>query len=244
MATGWLGMDFNDLEHSKSYLLESLKLHRELGNLSEIAWCLSTLTYQEIMGGNFYPPAAWLEEAKLLYRELGDQVNEADALATAALLAYRRGDYQQAYPFFEQAIALYDNVAGTLWSAWPRVLMAYTFAAEGKYQQARKNFEICLRQFGQKDGFDFLTGVVFTIEGLASMHGKTGQLERATRLFAWSDAMREKLNNHRPPIEQADVDIDITTCLAKMGEAAFSDANDEGKKMSLEAAAAYALEEI
>jgi predicted ATPase/DNA-binding XRE family transcriptional regulator len=243
MATGWLGMDFHDLEHSKSYLLESLKLHRELGNLSEIAWCLSTLTYQEIMGGNFYPPPAWLEEAKKLYRELGDQVNEADALATDGILAYRRGDYQQAYPYFEQAIALYDNVAGTLWSAWPRAQMAHAFIAEGNYQQARENFEVCLQQFRKIDSFDYFIGVVFTIEGLGRMHLQMGQLERATRLFAWADAMREKLNNRRPPVEQADVRKDITTCLARMGEAAFSDAYDQGKKMSLEDTIACALEE-
>jgi predicted ATPase len=243
MATGWLGMDFNDLEHSKSYLLESLRLHREMGNLSEIAWCLTALSYQELLGGNFSPPPAWLEEAKILYRELGDQFNEADTLETAGILAYRRGDYQQAYPYFEQAIALYENVGSPLWSAWPRVRMAYAFAAEGNHQQARKNFEICLQQFGQNDGSDYLTGVIFTIEGLASMHVKTGRLERAARLFAWTDAAREKLNNRRPPVEQTDVDKDITVCLAQMGEAAFSDAYDEGKKMSIEEAVAYALGE-
>jgi tetratricopeptide (TPR) repeat protein len=243
MATGWLGLNLNDREHAKSYLMEALKLHRELGNLSEIAWCLTTLTYQEIMGGNFYPPAAWLEEAKILYRELGDQVNEADVLDTAGLLAYRRGDYQQAYPYFEQAITLYDNVAGTLWSAWPRARMAYAFAAEGNYRQARKNFEVCLQQFRQNNGFASLIGVVFTIEGLASVYVKTGRLELATRLFAWTDAMREKLNNRRPPVEQGDVAKDITVCIEKLGEAAFSNAYQEGKTMAIEEAMAYALEE-
>jgi hypothetical protein len=40
-----------------------------------------------------------------------------------------------------------------------------------------------------------------------------------------------------------DVDKIIATCLAQIGEAAFSDAYDEGRKMSLDEAVAYALHE-
>ena len=46
----------------------------------------------------------------------------------------------------------------------------------------------------------------------------------------------------RPPVEQANVDKDITACIAVMGESAFSAVYDEGKKMSLEDAIAYALD--
>ena len=241
MATAWLGMSYNHLGYSKSRLLEGLKLHRELGNLSEIAWCLNMLTYVEILGGNFSPPAAWAEEAKTLSRGLGDRINEADALEALGILAHRQGNYQQAYPYFEQAIALYESV-GTSWTAWTRIRMAYAFLDEGNYQQARETFEICLQQFRQKDTFDYLIGVVFTIEGLASLHVNQGQLELATRLFAWADAVREKFDNRRPPVEQMDVDKSIEACLAQMGEVAFADAYDEGKNMSFEEAMAQAIE--
>jgi hypothetical protein len=46
-----------------------------------------------------------------------------------------------------------------------------------------------------------------------------------------------------PPLEQADVDKVIAACIAKMGEVAFSDAYDEGQKMSLDEAVTCALEE-
>jgi hypothetical protein len=114
--------------------------------------------------------------------------------------------------------------------------MGHTFLRQGAFVQARETFEICLQQFQE------LIGVVYTIEGFAALHLNQGQPERAARLFAWADAMREKIGDHRPPVEQADVDKDITACLAKMGEAAFSDTYDDGKKMSLEEAVACALE--
>ena len=238
-ATGWLGVNHNDLEYSKSLLLESLKLHRDLDNLSGIAFCLTFLAYQAILGGDFSSPAPWLEETKIIYHQLGDQPSEADVLETFGILADRQGNYQQAYTYFEQAIALYEKVGGS-WSSWPRVRMAHVFLRQGDFVQARERFEICLRQF-QKD--NSLIGVVYTIEGLASLHVNQGQPERATRLFAWADATREIIGDHRPHIEQVDVDKVITACLEKLGEAAFSDAYEEGKAVSLEEAVAYALED-
>jgi len=53
---------------------------------------------------------------------------------------------------------------------------------------------------------------------------------------------RQKFNDPRPFIEQADVDKIIAACLIKMGEVAFSDAYDEGQAMTLEEAVTYALE--
>jgi hypothetical protein len=61
-------------------------------------------------------------------------------------------------------------------------------------------------------------------------------------LIGWADIIRQKLGDPRPFIEQVDVDKIISACIANMGEIAFSDAYDEGQKMSLDEAVAYALE--
>jgi tetratricopeptide (TPR) repeat protein len=236
MATGWLGMNHNDLECSKSLLSKSLKLHRELGNLSGIAWCLAFLAYHAIFGREFSLPVPWLEEATIHYHQLGDQPNEADTLQTLGMLAHWQSDYQQACAYFEQSIALYEKVSGSRIS-WPRVRMGHTFLRQGNIVQAREMFEICLQQFQE------LIGKVYTIEGLAALHMMQGDPTLAVHLFSWADAIREKIGDHRPPVEQVGFDKDLTVCLAKMGVIAFSDAYEEGKKMSLEEAIAYALEE-
>lgn len=238
ITTGWLAINHNDLKHSKSLSLESLKLHRALGNLSGIAWCLTVLAYHTIFEGDFSSPGPWLEEAKTLYRQLGDQPNEADVLETSGMLAERQGDYERAYTYFEQAITIYENIG--ISSSWPRVRMGHAFVRQGYHQRAREIFELTLQQFQEEDG---VMGVVYTIEGFASLHVKQGRYERATRIFAWADAVREKLDDHRPPVEQADVDKDLAACLAQLNEVAFSDAYDEGKKMSVEEAIECALKE-
>jgi non-specific serine/threonine protein kinase len=235
-ATGWLGINHNDLEHSKSFLSKGLKLHRDLGNVSGIAWCLAFLAYHAIFSGDSASSAPWLEEAKTLYHQLGDQPNEADVLQVLGMLAHWQGDYQKACTCFAQSITLYEK-SGGLRVSWPRVRMAHTFLRQGDLVKARATFEICLQQFEE------LIGVIYTIEGLATLHLNQGQPERAARLFAWANATREKIANDRPPIEQADVDKEIKTCLTKIGETAFSAAYEEGRKMTTEEAIACALEE-
>ena len=48
----------------------------------------------------------------------------------------------------------------------------------------------------------------------------------------------------RPPLEQVDVNKIIAVCVEKMGKAAFTEVYDEGQKMTLDEAVAYALEEL
>jgi hypothetical protein len=111
---------------------------------------------------------------------------------------------------------------------------------QGDVAKAREKLEMSLQKF-QKD--DNVMGVVYTLEGFASLHLNQGQPERASRLIGWTDFMRGKLSNRRPPNEARDIDKWIAACLAQMGETAFSDAYNHGKNMSVEAAAEYALEE-
>ena len=84
---------------------------------------------------------------------------------------------------------------------------------------------------------------MFTIEGMTGLYIILDKLERAARLIGWADWMRKKLDDIRPPLEQSTIDQNIAACLVKMGEVAFSDAYDEGQKMTLDEAVKYALKE-
>jgi hypothetical protein len=79
---------------------------------------------------------------------------------------------------------------------------------------------------------------------MAGLYVVIGKHLYAARLIGWADATRENIEDRRPVLEQADVDKIIAACLVKLGEVAFSDAYDEGQKMSLEEAVALALGEV
>jgi hypothetical protein len=86
-------------------------------------------------------------------------------------------------------------------------------------------------------------GVAFALEGMAGLFIATEKPEHAARLIGWANEMRLKLDDPRPNTEQADIDKIIAACLAKMGEVAFSDAYDDGQKMTLDEAVALAIKE-
>jgi len=75
---------------------------------------------------------------------------------------------------------------------------------------------------------------------MAGLSVETGQPERAARLLGWADGIRLKVGDRRLPLEQADADRIMATCIKEMGEEAFSDAYDDGRDMSLEQAVTYA----
>ena len=86
-------------------------------------------------------------------------------------------------------------------------------------------------------------GVIYTLEGMASLGVAAGNHDKATQLIGWADTNRKKMENIRPPNEQNDVDRDSAACRLALGELAFSQAYDAGRVMTLEQAVAYALEE-
>jgi tetratricopeptide (TPR) repeat protein len=240
-ATGWMGVYQNGYADSKSLVLEALELHRGFGNLYDIALCMSSLAYQAIYDEDVSSSAAKLEEARTHLHVLGAQCDEGDVVSNLGILTYRQCDYQQAQLYFEQALTLYEKAGILDWGGWwAYARMAFTLLHQGDFVKAREKFEMILRKFHEDDN---VLGVVYTLEGFASLHLNQGQPERSTRLIGWTDFMRDKMGSHRPPIEQADIDKWIAACLGLIGEIVFSDAYDEGKKMSVEEAIEYALEE-
>ncbi|HXD08594.1 MAG TPA: hypothetical protein VN653_00925 [Anaerolineales bacterium] len=68
------------------------------------------------------------------------------------------------------------------------------------------------------------------------------QPERAAHLFAWANAMRDQIGDHRPPIEQASVEKDLAVIHSKVDDDEFTRLSAEGRTMSVEQAIARALE--
>jgi hypothetical protein len=72
----------------------------------------------------------------------------------------------------------------------------------GELEEAHQIFTKSLRQFNEVRE---QIGVVFTLEGFASLAVKRKQADRAARLFAFTARARMQLDNPRPFSEQADV---------------------------------------
>ena len=240
VTTAWLSLNHNDMDRSKAYIKEGLRLSRELGHLSWIAACLNVLAQRVIWEGDLSSPIPWLEEARLINRQLGDVAGEGFVLLIYGILAYWQGDYQQACSHLEEAMELTEKVGSYMSALWARVNLAYTRLRQGDMAQAKKMFALCIERF-QKAGNNI--GMIYAIEGVASLSVNQNQPERAARLFAWTDAIREKIGDQRPPVEQASVDNDLAAIQSQVDDATFAKLWENGSILSLEQAIALTLEE-
>ena len=240
VTTEWLSINNNDMERAIAYAKESLALTREMGDLSGMVSRLCTLSRLTFWSGDFTSPFIWLEEALSVSRQLGDQALEVGALYTYGSFAYWRGDYPQAIAYFEEAILLSEKIGDHYHNLWVHVYMAYAVLRQGDIQRAREMFEISIRDT-QKAGL--MIGMVFAIEGLAGLNVNQGQPERASQLFAWADAMHEKIGDYRPPVEQASVERDLEVIHSQLDDITFERLWVEGDTLTIEQAIKIAMED-
>jgi len=193
-----------------------------------------------IWDGDFSTPPQWLEEARKIHHQLGSVTGEATVLHNYALIEYWQGNYQQAQDYLVESFELYEKAGVYMSSLWVRVNMAYTQLRQGDVLNAKEMFTFCIEKF-QKAGN--IIGVCYAIEGLASLHVNQNQHQRAIQLFTWADAMREKFNDQRPPVEHASVEKDLATIRSQIPEDEFDENSEKGRTMTVEQAVALALEE-
>ena len=239
-VTKWLSVHNNNGERALVYAKESLELSRELGNLSGIAACLILIARTTIWEGDLSSPAPWLKEALSICRQIGNHTNEGEALQVYGTLAFWQGDYQQANAYYQEALMLSEKTGNNFQSLWSHIFTAYTSFLQGNIQKAHELFEVSIQRT-HKAGLTI--ALVFAIEGLASLHVNQNQLERAVQLFTWADAMREKIGDHRPPIEQVSVDKDLASIQSQLRDDEFASLSANGRTMTVEQAIALALEE-
>ena len=123
---------------------------------------------------------------------------------------------------------------------WGHVDMAYAYLAQGKVQQAHQSFEESIREM---QNADLVIGLVFAVEGMASLFVDQNQPERAVRLFAWADVMRAKIGNPRPPVEEKSVESDLAVLRSTLNDDAYAKLFAEGSTMTIEQAIPLALKD-
>ena len=123
---------------------------------------------------------------------------------------------------------------------WSMANLGYVYLREGEEECARETFaevQQRFREMGSK------IGVVYALEGLASLAVQQNELERAVRLYAWADASRAIIGDQRPLVEQQEVDRDYAAIRAQLTDEAIAATTTAGRTMTMEQAVAYAWEQ-
>lgn len=85
--------------------------------------------------------------------------------------------------------------------------------------------------------------MVRSLEGFSRIARERAEFERAARLLAAADAVREAREIVRTPAEERDHELEQETARTNLGDEGFATAWDKGRTMSLDDAVAYALED-
>jgi len=219
-------------EQALVYLEESRLLYHELGNMVGVAHVLSLIGQLSIWKGDYEFGRLRLEESLAIHESLGLK-RFSQLWMNLGNLYFRLGYYQQACSFLEKSISISQKNGKITQSYWAFAHLGYVFLHQGELVKARENFIHTMQQF--KVGGNII-GVVYSLEGLASLAVNQRQMVKATRIIGWTDATRQTIQDPRPPIEQADVDQDIATIIEMIGEEAYAAAYAIGQSMTMEQA--------
>jgi len=235
----YLGSQDGNHQLSFVYWEEAVALFREVGDSYSLTIMLSILGFRRTMNGDLDLAQKHLNEATLLW-SLNKKADIWEELKTAkGLIAFIRGDYEQAYALLQEIAVSTEELGNQTGYLWARVRLGYVALRVGNINEARQIFTESTHNF-QKRGNTI--GVVFALEGLASLSVEAGKPEHAVQLIGWADATREKIVDTRPPVEQAEVDKIITAIIGKMGVSAFEEAYESGRGMTMDEVVALALE--
>jgi tetratricopeptide (TPR) repeat protein len=212
-------------------LAERLKDHRMQG---------VTLVFSGI--ANYYlgdlPRAAELLGHYLSgWRETGGTPRMLMALEALARIRYTLGEYALA----EQAVA--EGLAACQGIVERRVpllhIMGLLTLRRAEVAKASEHFHESL-QLRAKMGAK--RGVAESLEGLGALAARQGNGERAARLLGAAEALREMIGAPIPPPERAEHEQAVATARDLLEGEAFARLWADGRALSWERAAAYALE--
>jgi predicted ATPase/class 3 adenylate cyclase/DNA-binding CsgD family transcriptional regulator len=235
-----MGWDHRDYTLAFARWEQSIKLYRQIGHWAGLANALSDMGYFLLVDNQIDKAEEHLDEANLLFQQLNIR-GRSQLLNAYGEIALRRGDFERALDYFQESARISNEIGSRINYLWSKGHCGFAELRAGAITEAYKIFAETAQEF-QKDGSRI--GVVYMMEGMSSFYITIGKAEPAARLIGWADRTRQEISDPRPKLEQADIDKVIAACIAKMGEAAFSGAHEEGKKLSLDEAVELALKTV
>jgi tetratricopeptide (TPR) repeat protein len=157
-----------------------------------------------------------LDEVLRISLEVNSKPATFYALYGLGRVAQSQGDFASAHEFYAEALGLQRWQVGA-----PRGGAPYAWDWLKTYRFA----------------------VAYPLGGLAVLVSAQNQMERAALLFGVIEGHYKPLRFQMSAVERSEHDQAASAVRAALGEDAFQAAYDEGKKMTLDEAVTYALEE-
>ena len=230
-----------DYERATKLAEESINLSREANDLGVLANSLIELgTASVLRVGGQEQARAYYEEALAISRELGSASILRSCVSCLGLSHLIQGDPERALPFCEESAALCRE-AGDM-TLLPIVVndLGWVALLGGDLDRAEALHKESLALSKELGGS---LGTPNFLEGLACDAGAKGEVERAARLFGAAQVLREAWGVPLEPALRPLEEPYLVGARSQLDESAWTEAWEEGRAMSMEAAFEYALSE-
>jgi predicted ATPase/DNA-binding SARP family transcriptional activator len=236
IAAGSIAYWQADLGRARDLYQQAVELYRALGDRPGTAEALSNLASVPMMTGDLPLARRLAAQARDLWQELGDDWQAALATLTLGLCFLLDGGHEQALACFEQFMPVVRARGDRFWLISSLTGMAQAQHFLGRFQQARKNFGQALQLALEAND---MASVTVALGPLSNLEGAAGDHDRAVRLWAACEAIKQRIGGGAPA-EVMRVSDPCAAATLAIGEDAVRSAWAEGWAMSPEEAVRYA----
>ncbi|MBI2299067.1 MAG: tetratricopeptide repeat protein [Armatimonadetes bacterium] len=237
---GVLASDQGDYTSARAYYEESLREFREIGARFGIAFALGGLALVLFEQGDFALAKANYAESLTIHRETGYKKGIGTSLSGLGFVAEAQDDYALASACYEERLAICRDIGDKLGVALSLQHLGCLALTQAEHALARSQFEealaLCLEVTDR-----LLAASV--LAGLGRLALAQAQPQRAARLLGAAAMLREAIGTQLTPDEVAEHEQRLAELMEALGEEAFTEAWEAGRAMSMEEAAAFALED-
>ena len=247
-SLGTVAAQQGDNERARTLLRENLEVIEELEEEGDPATPIKKFHVFNLLGylaiyeeGDHARGITLWEESLALARETGDDYRVGITLANLAHPSLMRGAYELARGYCEEALTLAHELGSAGVALIPSSLVNLGLATLGlgEHERSMGSLEEALmrsQEMGRKPQ------AIEAMEGMASLAGAMGEASRAARLWGAAEAAREVTGiSPFTPDEWALHEPYLASARSQLGETLWEVTLAEGRAMSLEDAAGYAL---
>jgi tetratricopeptide (TPR) repeat protein len=237
----WMG----DVVGARQPYQRCLELRRELGEPRGLAEALynSGFTYSARLSGEAEPlleeGLKRFVEAERIFRDIGDDGGAARVMWARANFEYEMVGYEEAERLFREALAIHERLGDRFGMAWDTFELGVTLQRVGRFEESRQFTERALTLLAEAGD---TSGIPLVLGGLSALAAQTGAPDRAAVLYGAATALEAQAGAGLTRLNQE---------WEGWGDQSYWDlepdeieqALERGRKMTLDEAVAYALEE-
>jgi predicted ATPase/DNA-binding CsgD family transcriptional regulator len=236
---GWIFFFTGNYEKGRPLLEEAIANADAGGDTFAAAQARHVLSVEADDLGHFDEAIALNEAATAGYRQCGNKAWTAFALNSLGHAKFEQGNVDQSMPHFEESLSIFRATGNTLGEGVAVVNLAKVARARGDTENAARLYResLALRwEHGDQ------LGMVGCMRGLGQILAATGEHVDATELFGAADELRNAIGGRVSP-RRSGYNAAITTLKQRLGDAAFTEAWDRGRRRPLNEVITRALSE-